>query len=551
MYRQFHLQYCRRFYLKFRTLVLPVPQMRSRQHTFTFNHPTMRRIFLLAFLVSPLLVAGQSATGRIDYAGWARAQAPRAIAEFVNMLSLPNDAHFPEHVQQNVAWAEQAFAQRGFTPRRLATTPGGPPLLLCTRTVAGATKTILFYSHMDGQPVDPTRWEQEDPWKPVLKRRTEDGSWEAIPFEWIEQRGLDPEWRIFARSASDDKGPVMMFLAALDAMKQAGVEPAYHIKYILDFEEEQGSKHLPAAVARYKELLEADALIILDGPRHYPSNRPTLSFGARGIATITLTVYGPKAPLHSGHYGNWAPNPAFRLAHLLASMKDEDGRVRIAGFYDGIELSEEVKAMLARVPDDEPRLMQQLGFAEAEKVGATLQEALQYPSLNLRGMASGWVGDEVRTIVPDRAVAEIDIRLVKESDPERLIELVRRHIEQQGYCLTEREPTDEMRQQCPRLCRFESRISYRAFRTDMDSPTGRWLQRALHAAFGEAPVMKRTSGGSIPIAPFVETLGIPAVTVPTVNADNNQHSPNENLRLGNFVEGIQTMLALLTTPVEE
>lgn len=511
----------------------------------------MKRFPLAVFFLAPLVTVGQSTASTPDYAELARKQAPHAIVEFVEMLSLPNDAHFPAHVQQNVAWAKEAFARRGFTPHQLSTTPSGPPLLLCTRTVPGATKTVLFYSHMDGQPVDPTRWDQEDPWKPVLKRRTDDGRWEAIPFEWINQRGLDPEWRIFARSASDDKGPVMMFLAALDALKEAGLEPAYHIKYILDFEEERGSKHLPEAVGRYKELLEADALIILDGPRHYPSNRPTLSFGARGIATITLTVYGPKAPLHSGHYGNWAPNPAFQLAHLLASMKDEDGLVRISGFYDGIELSEEVKAILARVPDDEPQLRQQLGFAEAEKVGATLQEALQYPSLNVRGMASGWVGDEVRTIIPDRAIAEIDIRLVKESDPERLIELVRRHIEQQGYCLIDGEPTDQMRQQCPRLCRFESRISYRAFRTDMDSPVGRWLQRALRAGFGEMPVMKRTSGGSIPIAPFVEMLHIPAVTVPTVNADNNQHSPNENLRLGNFVEGIQTMLALLTTPMEE
>ncbi len=513
----------------------------------------MKQHLIHALVLAMLALQAQAQhqrTESIDYAALARAQAVKAIPEFTEMLSVPNDAHYPEHIEANVRWAEAAFARRGFRTRRLATAPDGPPLLLCEKVVRAASRTVLFYSHMDGQPVDPSKWNQEDPWQPVLKRRTADGEWEAIPFDWIESRGLDPEWRIFARSASDDKGPVMMFLAALDALAAQGIQPAINIKYILDFEEEQGSKHLPPAVPKYKDLLAADALLILDGPRHYPSNRPTLSFGARGIATITLTVYGPRAPLHSGHYGNWAPNPAFRLARLLASMKDEDGRVAIPGFYDGIELTEEVKAMLARVPDDEDALKRKLGFAEAEKVGGTLQEALQYPSLNVRGMASGWVGDKVRTIVPDRAVAEIDIRLVKESDPERLIGLVRDHIARQGYCILDHEPTDEERQQCPRLCRFESRISYRAFRTEMDSPVGQWLAHALTTAFGEPPVMKRTSGGSIPIAPFVETLGIPAVTVPTVNADNNQHSPNENLRLGNFVEGIQTMLALLTVPME-
>ncbi len=507
----------------------------------------MRRIFLTFALCCMGQAAWLQATW--DYAALARERAPLAIPEFIELLSLPNDAHFPEHVRQNVQWAEVAFAKRGFQTQRLET--AGPPLLLCTRQVPKATKTILFYSHMDGQPVDPAKWHQADPWQPVLKRQTAAGQWEAIPWLWIQEQGIDPEWRIFARSASDDKGPVMMFLAALDALKQAGIEPAYHIKYILDFEEEQGSKHLPQAVEQYRSLLKADALIILDGPRHYPSNRPTLSFGARGIATITLTVYGPRMPVHSGHYGNWAPNPALQLAQLLASMKDSDGRVLIPGFYDGIELSEEVRATLAQVPDNEPLLKQQLGFVQAEKVGASLQEALQYPSLNIRGMASGWIGDKVRTIVPDKAVAEIDIRLVKESDPEQLIQLVRQHIESQGYCVLDSEPTEEARMQCSRLCRFDAHIAYRAFRTDVNSPYGKWLQRALSVAFGQAPVVKRTSGGSIPIAPFVETLGIPAITVPTVNADNNQHSPNENLRLGNFIEGIQTMLALLTVPIEQ
>jgi acetylornithine deacetylase/succinyl-diaminopimelate desuccinylase-like protein len=182
-------------------------------------------------------------------------------------------------------------------------------------------------------------------------------------------------------------------------------------------------------------------------------------------------------------------------------------------------------------------------------VADTYQEAIQYPSLNVRGMASGWVGNEVRTIVPSTATAEIDVRLVPETDPERLIGLIRDHIEGQGYHLVRGEPTEEERMQYARLASFTYGISYGAFRTPFDSEVGRWLTEAMVRAFGEEPVRKRMSGGSIPIAPFIQILGVPAVTVPTVNADNNQHSPNENLRIGNYVEGVRTFLSILTQPI--
>ncbi len=468
-----------------------------------------------------------------------------SLSEFKELLSIPNDAHFPDSIEWNVRWCEKAFAARGFQAQRLST-PGAPLLLLERKGSRAGFPTLLCYMHVDGQPVDPSKWEQEDPWKPVLKQYFPEKGWVEIPWESLEE-GFDPEWRIFARSASDDKGPILMLLTALDAMRIRGEEPPFHLKVILDFEEEQGSPHLPAAVVKYRKALACDALLIFDGPRH-PSNLPTLSFGARGIATLTLTVYGPRVPQHSGHYGNWAPNPALRLARLLASMKDDAGRVTIPGFYDGIEIDEETQAILAAVPDDEAAIMRKLGIAAPDSVGRSLQEALQYPSLNIRGMASGWVGEKVRTIVPAVAVAEIDIRLVKESDPKRLLRLVREHIEGQGYFVTEDEPTEEERLTHPIICRFESSISYGAFRTPVRSSVGDWLSRALGKAFGQEPVKKRTSGGSVPISPFVNTLGVPAVGVPTVNPDNNQHSPNENIRLGNYRDGIQTLYSILTEP---
>lgn len=500
----------------------------------------------LTSLLQPLLsVSQQLSPERITTL--AEQQLPDAWSSFRSLLSLPNDAHYPKDIEPNIAWLDSAFRSHEFQTRRLAT-EGEIPLLLAERAFTPSGKTVLIYLQADGQPVDPTRWNQSHPFTPVLKSQAEDGSWQEASWEQLTPKADYQDWRVFARSASDAKGPIIMFLAALSAMQQANITPNYNIKVIIDFEEELGSPNLPAAVKKHQEALAADMLIIYDGPPHI-TNRPTLKFGARGIATITLTVYGPRVPQHSGHYGNYAPNPGFRLSHLLASMKDEQGRVTIPGFYDGIELDEETKNILRKVPDDEADIQQKLGIAQADQVGKTYQEALQYPSLNIRGLSSGWVAQRVRTIVPSTATAEIDIRLVMESDPERLVRLVKEHIEQQSYHLVDSLPTDEERSEYPKIAFFRSQISYPAFRTNLDSEVGNWLSSALAHHFGEPPIKIRTTGGSVPIAPFVNTLGIPAVIVPTVNPDNNQHSPNENLRLGNLTRGIETYLSILAQPL--
>lgn len=474
--------------------------------------------------------------------------AQASFAEFRDLLSLPNDAHFHQDIEKNVQWCESHFSSRGFTTQRLATST--VPLLLAEKRVKKPkAPTVLIYLQIDGQPVDPSHWQQENPYLPVLKRSGGGAGWEPLDWEMLYDPGYDPEWRIFARSSSDAKGPVCMFLAAMDIMMEAGRQPNFNMKVIMDFEEELGSPHLPQAVIDYQQQLQADMLIIFDGPKHI-SNEPTLTFGARGITDITLEVFGPLTPQHSGHYGNYLPNPAVRLSQLIASMKDEKGRVTIPGFYEGITISDDVREILRSVPDDESYINSQLGIAAPDGVASTYQESLQYPSLNVRGLSSGWVGEEVRTIIPSSAVAEIDMRLVLESDPQRLISLVRNHIIDQGYYLIDRAPTEVERSQHPRICRFQAQTSYLAFRTDFDSQVGIWLDNALSRAFGKTPIKQRTSGGSIPISPFVNQLDIPAVTVPTVNRDNNQHSPNENIRVGNYIDGIKTIFAILSEPLK-
>ncbi|MFK7814169.1 MAG: M20/M25/M40 family metallo-hydrolase [Maribacter sp.] len=492
---------------------------------------------LILFLCIPLLCFSQKQT-QLDELSSNYATASFPLLK--EILSIPNDAFYPDAIERNVAWCEGAFLERGFINKRIETST--VPLLLAERKHKKAKKTVLIYLQIDGQPVDSTRWFQESPYKPVLKKKNSKNEWEAIP--WDNIKNYEDDWRVFARSASDAKGPVAMFLAALDAAASAKIVPNYNIKVIMDFEEELGSPRLPDAVVKNAELLKADMLIIYDGPRHI-TNRPTLTFGARGIATITLTTYGPVVPQHSGHFGNYAPNPALRLSKLLASMKDDEGKVSIPGFYDGITIDTPTEEILKAVPDDQTQIKERLQIVEADKVGSYYQEAIQYPSLNIRGMQSGWIDEKVRTIIPGWARAEIDVRLVLESEPERLLNLVKKHIEGQGYFVLDIEPNKEERLQHNKIATFTSEISYQSFRTDFDSEVGIWLRSALQNAFDQEPVMIRMSGGSIPISPFVTTLGIPAVTVPTVNRDNNQHSPNENLRLGNYREGIKTMIAIL------
>ncbi|MBO6506725.1 MAG: M20/M25/M40 family metallo-hydrolase [Kordiimonadaceae bacterium] len=506
----------------------------------------MKKLFLCAGVIASLATAvtAQQAPNGATIEALTEKHLRGSFPLLKDLLSIPSDAHFPDHVAANVAWMTEAFDARGFATTKLDT--GGPPLLLAERPVEDATKTVLIYLQVDGQPVDPSRWNQESPYKPVLKERSGD-TWAEI--DWSNLEGaIDPEWRVFARAASDAKGPIAMFLTALDILEREALNQTHNIKVIMDFEEELGSPHLPAAVEKYKDQLTADMLLIYDGPRH-TSNRPTLVFGARGIATVSLTVFGPRRPQHSGTYGNYAPNPAVRLAQLVGGMEDADGRVTIPGFYDGITLSEEVKAIINSVPDDEPAIRRSIGFKTPDAIAPTYQESIQYPSMSVLGLESGWVGAQTRTAIPATATAELDIRLVLESDPERLVGLVRKYVEDQGYhVIGGAQPSEEERQTHDRLISFTYEISYAAFRTPLNAPAGDWAERALVRAFGEQPIKIRTGGGSIPISPFVKSLGLPAILVPAVFIDNNQHSPNENLRLGNYIDGIRAYLAILTQP---
>jgi acetylornithine deacetylase/succinyl-diaminopimelate desuccinylase-like protein len=503
------------------------------------NYLKMRK--LLFFVLISQISFGQN----IQYEELANQYGKRHLKTLLEYVSIPCDANFKEDIMRNFAWVEGQFARRGFESKKLETSTL-PVLLLEKKSKIQNSKTILYYYHSDGQPVVPKDWNQKDPFVPVLKKKNlQSGNWDEIPIESL-QKEIDPEWRIFARASSDDKGPGVMLLAALDALSSQNVETPYNLKILVDFEEEKGSVSLPSIIEKYKSDLTSDLLLIFDGPAH-SSNLPTLTFGARGIATITLTTYGAYTPQHSGHYGNYLPNPALKMVQLLASMKSETGKVLIPGFYDGVILDLNTKSKLKEVPDDLAALNKKLGIKTPENVGDTYQESLVYPSLNIRGLKSGEVGALAATIIPDKAIAEIDIRTVEATDPEKLVKNVKDLILSKGFAILENDPTPAEREKYDKLIKFSSRPAYGAFNTDMNGEIGIWLEKAISKTTTKNIIKLPGMGGSVPISPFVTKLGVKAVIVPTVNADNNQHSANENLRLGNYFDGIKTMMGLLSS----
>lgn len=461
--------------------------------------------------------------------------------EFVSIPNLPTDQ---ELMLKNMAWVEERYSKLGFETSIL---PSDYNALLFVERVYNPQKpTVLFYFHIDGQPVNPAAWEQVDPFIPVLKEMGSDGKWNRISWDRLNGQ-IDEEWRIFARAAADDKAPILMFIEALRDMETKGLEPEFNIKVIFDPEEEYSSKALLSTLDQYKERYKSDYFIVMDGPIH-TSNKPTLTFGCRGITTCSITTYGGKLPQHSGHYGNYVPNPVFELSNILSSMKDENGRVLVQGYYDGIHIDKQTAKLLEAVPFDSKTLNKKLGIYQAEQVGQSYQESIQYPSLNVRQIGTSWKGEGLKTVIPSYARADIDVRLVPEIDGQKQVAKIKAHLESLNYYVIDRDPTDQERLQFDKIVKFEtsSRV-INAFRTDPYSYFGKKMRQSLNKKFGEEPISIRTMGGTVPIVPMINALNVPTLIVPMVNMDNNQHSPNENIRIANLTQGVEICKAVLQT----
>ncbi|HUP45628.1 MAG TPA: M20/M25/M40 family metallo-hydrolase [Thermoanaerobaculia bacterium] len=464
------------------------------------------------------VIAATPETGADAARRYRVANEQKIVGELLRFLSIPNVASDTPNIEKNAAAIVEMFARRGIEARLLRVS-GAPPLVVADVRAPRAKRTIAFYAHYDGQPVDPSKWDT-DPWVPVEK-----------------------EGRIYARSASDDKSPIVALLAALDALKAANIKPSVNLKFVFEGEEEAGSPHLDQYLEKFAADLSPDAWIMCDGPVHQ-SRRPLLFFGVRGVTGGELTVYGPSRALHSGHYGNWAPNPIVMLTGLIASMRNDEGRILIDGYYDDVQpVSDAERAALARAPafDDEIQRELALGRTEGE---AVLNERILQPALNLRGISGGNVGERASNSIPAEAHASFDLRLVPSQSPERVQQLVERHITKQGFFIVRDTPDAATRMAHPKIAKVIWGHGYPAARTAMDLPISRDVIRVATAATGGEPVLLPSLGGSIPIHLFQRGGRVPVIGVPIVNHDNNQHAANENLRLQNLWDGIELYAAL-------
>jgi acetylornithine deacetylase/succinyl-diaminopimelate desuccinylase-like protein len=470
----------------------------------------------------------------------------RIMRELREFLSIPNIASDTPNIQKNAVRLKEMLEARG-VETHLLSIEGRGPVVFGKLDTEGATRTVLFYAHYDGQPVDSTAWTDKTPFKPVLRDNSIEAGGKRIPFPESANGSANPyqdDWRIYARSASDDKSPIVAVLAALDALRAKNIPLAVNLKFLLEGEEEAGSTHLQQTLQLHKNLLQGDLLITGDGPTHQ-SGRPLVFFGNRGDIGLDITVYGPVRSLHSGHYGNWAPNPVMQLSRLLAAMKDERGHVLIPGYYsDVVPLSPLEQSALSAMPVNDAELQRELGIAKPDGNGKKLVELLQEPSLNVRGVRSGNVGEQATNIVPDKAEASLDARLVKGQDPQKKFAQIATFIRKQGFFIVDHEPTIDERRDHPLIAKVIDEGGYRASRTRMDLPVSKALVRAIQEATNNQTVVAPMLGGSVPMYIF-EGLGLPWIGVPIVNYDNHQHSADENLRLGNLWEGIETYGALL------
>ncbi len=469
------------------------------------------------------------------------------LSAFTDLLSIPNIASDTPNIRRNADYLVAQMRKRGLNPRLLeAADRKVAPVVYGEYFTDGASKTVIFYAHYDGQPTEAADWTGSKPWEPVLRTASLDKGGKIIPFPSAGEK-FDPEWRIYARSASDDKAGVFAILTAFDALIAKGIKPTVNIKFFFEGEEEAGSPNLKEILEKHKEVLKADAFIVCDGPVHQ-SGRKQVVFGVRGDVNVDLTVYGAKRPLHSGHYGNWSPNPALLLAKLLASMKDDRGNITVKGWADDVEPlgPAELKA-IADAPRYDEQLRSELGIAYTEGSGKSLLERINQPSLNINGIKSGDVGEKARNIIPTTATTVLDLRLVKGNDHIRQVAKLKKHIESQGYYVTTQDPTDEERQRHPLIARFNHVPgSYNAQRTKMDLPISLAVIEAVQKTSTEPIIRMPSLGGSLPLSIISETLNQPTISVPIANHDNNQHAENENIRLQNLWDGIETFAALMT-----
>ncbi len=468
---------------------------------------------------------------------WRLQHEPVIVQQLSEFTAIPSIAAEPSGLETMARRLQAELSQRGFHAQLLHGGADVPSVVYGELSTPGARRTVVFYAHYDGQPVNRAEW-AADPFLPTLRKGpsstspTLDSTHLRPPF--------DPEWRLFGRAASDDKSSIVAFLEAFDAMKAIGRAPSVNIKVFWEGEEEQGSPHLADILRQNTSLLTADVWLIGDGPVHQ-SRRRTLYFGARGSLDLKATVYGPLRPLHSGHYGNWVPNPAYQAAELVMDLRAPDGSIRIPGFDRDVRplTAAEQKAIMA-LPSVEPTLKREFGIAQGESSDGLTTSTMR-PAINVVGLQAGGPA----RAIPATAEVALDFRLVPDQTPERVREQVEQRLQDLGWTVLHAEPDETTRSSKSRLVRLDWNHGYPGYRADMTNPASRAvLATTERAAAGPVAVLPMM-GGSVPIYLFAKILDVPVIGLPIANHDNNQHAADENTRLQNLWDGIETYAAML------
>lgn len=448
------------------------------------------------------------------------------IQDFIDLLSLPNIPDNQADMDINVDHITTLLEARGFTTQRLQ--EGGSPYIYAELMQAEASETLLLYAHYDGQPVQVENWAYP-PFSPTLLNATLQAGGQPVDVEAL-TGSVDPEWRLYGRSAGDDKMPIIALIHALDALKANDLELSVNIKLLLDGEEELGSPSLGNIIDAYPGLLDADLMLFCDAPMHQSRN-VQLVFGVRGVKTLNMTAYGANRPLHNGHYGNWAPNPFMQLAYLLTSMRDESGRILVEGYYDDVApISDMERSAIAAIPDITESLKDELAINTPEGNGARIEELVMLPAINVRDMSGGSVGNAISS----SATVALNLRLVANQLPETVETLIEAHIARQGFHIVYEDPTNEILRNNEKVIKLEWRgRGGLGIRTPMDGVMPQRLAQLLQSVIPEL-ILTPSMGGGLPLEDFTTRMDMPIIVLPLANHDNNQHAENENIRLQNI-----------------
>lgn len=437
----------------------------------------------------------------------------RFLSELFALLRMPSvsaDSSYKPSIEATAQWIKEALLAAGCDKAEVCETPGNP-VVYGEKHVGDNLPTVLVYGHYDVQPADPVALWDTDPFEPVIKK-TE----------------LHPEGAVFARGACDDKGQMFMHVKALEYMVKEGKLPC-NIKFMIEGEEEVGSKNLGWFVERNKEKLKNDIILISD-TGIIAKDTPSITTSLRGLSYMEVEVTGPNKDLHSGVYGGAVANPVNVLSKMIAQLHDENNHITIPHFYDKVkEISAEERALFAEIPFSLEEYKKDLGVADVqvEKGYSVIESAATRPSLDVNGIWGGYIGEGAKTIIPSKASAKISMRLVPDQEPKEIEALF----------------TEYFTQIAPEgvTVKVTSLGGGPAYAMTIDNDGYRAAEKAMEKTFGKRPI-PTPEGGSIPIvALFEKELGTKSVLMGFGYDSDLIHSPNEHYGLFNFFKGIETI----------